>query len=171
MHNTHLSKEGLQLLELLPVWQAKAALLPGAPARQRQGLPLLVVLPAMAEQEAKLWQQIKRALLAIHMDHQVLDQPLIIAKNEHDKLLVELSRLDPITVLVFGRPLAQVIGQEDPACAASATSATSTAAATAAAEQTAPPMVAIAGLQEMIDTPALKADAWQALCQLQRYLS
>jgi hypothetical protein len=168
MHNTHLSKEGLQLLELLPVWQAKAALLPGAPARQRQGVPLLVVLPAMTEQEAKLWQQIKRALLAIHMDHQVLDQPLIIAKNEHDKLLTELIRLDPITVLVFGSPLAQVIGQEDSACAASATTA---AAATDAAEQTAPPMVAIAGLQEMIDTPASKANAWRALCQLQRYLS
>jgi hypothetical protein len=154
MRTSLLSKEGLQVLELLPVWHLKAAAEdPQQHARGAQGIDLLTLVPVLTPETTALLQQIRRAMGGLHLPPDVLSPTVMIQKNEKEKLFSELNRLDPRCILVFGESLAKLLSEVDSIGQGSHCS-----------------VVATHDLGQLIQQPELKAQVWRDLCSLTHQL-
>jgi len=152
MRTSLLSKEGLQVLELLPVWHLKmAAEDPQLHARAAQGIDLLTLVPVLTPETTALLQQIRRALAGLHLAPDVLSPLVMIQKNEKEKLFTELTRLDPRCILVFGSALGDLLASVDTITPGSSCS-----------------VIVTHDLAQMIKNPALKAQVWTDLCRLKQ---
>lgn len=152
---TTLSKEGLQVLELLPVWRlAASAQDPLGHARAALGVDLLILHSELTADAELLFGQIRRALANLHLVAGKLEPVVMIPKHDPDRLLAELLQHDPRRVLVFGQMLGDVLQRVDGRAAESQCL-----------------IVITHDLNQALSAPELKAQIWKDLCALNQQWS
>jgi hypothetical protein len=99
-----LTREGLQVLELIPYWRERSKSAVGGSKS-----PLLIMGLVSASAEKALWANIARAARRLGIDAQYLDGAAIASGHQIDLCVSELVDQQPECVLLFGESLLQEI--------------------------------------------------------------
>lgn len=139
MHFPPLSREALQLLELLPSWRMRV------PAADQEKLGVLLILPTLSAPAEKLWHQIRQAMLALGYDSQALEEAHQINPANARGITELLASKQAAQVLVFGAALSAAVQPHG--------------------SQASTQVVSLPSPDEMMANPELKRVAWQVICQ------
>lgn len=161
MHYPQLSREALQVLELLPGWRlrsasgASAAVEPPS-AVDRQAAVLL--MPELSEAGRKLWQQIVQAMMGLGYEPAWVENAQEINPKNERAIGELIAAQRPQVLMVFGLALAESVDRLLKSKAGDS------------AVPTDIRLVSLPGVQDMIETPAFKRQTWQAICSLRQSL-
>jgi len=104
-----LSREGLQVLELIPYWRARPM-----PAVGGSKSPLLIIGLASAGAEKALWANIAQAARRLGINAQYFENAAIASGHQIDLCIAELVNQQPEYVLLFGESLLREIKRVRP---------------------------------------------------------
>lgn len=164
MNSPPLSREALQVLELLPAWQLRGGGGDALPGRLGQGVDLMIVIPRLGAATtplSRLWTQVQRALHGLGLPKEGLDQPLELAPTDQQLLITELKARDPRWLVMLGNEMADMVALVEPAQASPKE---------ASPGQVGPQRLKTVSLDVLLREPLKKAQLWQDFCGLKQLI-
>ncbi len=174
MNSAPLSREALQVLELLPAWQLRGGGGDASSGRLGQGVDLMIVIPRLGTATtplSRLWAQVQRALHGLGLPKEGLDQPLELAQTDQQLLAAELKARDPRWLVILGDEIADMVALAEPARASpEQASPVHVGPAQISPAQAGPKSLKTVGLDVLLREPSKKAQLWQDFCRLKQML-
>jgi hypothetical protein len=141
-----LSREAMQLLELMPQWELRPEYRPAQDVQALQDQqPLLVMGLATSAASQALWKAISAVMIGLGFPRPIIEDAVILGSSQVDRVLHETLTRRPAAVVCFGDALIRDLQSAQPNAVSEIE------------------IFALDALDSLIQRPTKKAELWSAL--------